>query len=84
MMIDTIVHFYTSLIDLDLDSRSQECKKAKNFCFSYLTVFSINLDGICYTVKTCWCDELHTHFIFLALQIFKGENSTCVILFKIV
>ena len=30
MMIDTMkLHFDASLIDLDLDSRSQECKKAK-------------------------------------------------------
>ena len=60
------VHFDTSLIELDLDSRSQECKKTKQnetkkVCANYLTKFSLDLNGIWSTRETCWCDELHIH-----------------------
>ena len=57
------VHFDTSLIDIDLDSRSQKCEKAKQLLTNYPTKFLINLNGIWYTVETCWCDEPHTQFI---------------------
>ena len=53
MMIDTIVHYISSLIDLDLDSRSQECEKAKTSCANYLTKFSIDLNGMWYSVEAC-------------------------------
>ena len=40
--------------------------------------FQVDLDGIWCAVKTCWSDELHTHFFNQSL--FKGKNSTYVIL----
>ena len=46
-------HFDISLIDPDLDLRSQECEKAKTFCTNYFTKFSINLNGIWHTAETC-------------------------------
>ena len=49
------LHFDTSLVDFDLDSRSQKCKKSKNFCSNYVTKFSITLSGIWYIVEICWC-----------------------------
>ena len=52
-------HFDTSLIDFDLDSRSQECKKAK----TSVPIIWIDLDGIWYTIELCCCDEPQTHFI---------------------
>ena len=27
----------------------------------FLTKVLVNLDGIWYTVKACWCDKRHTH-----------------------
>ena len=42
--------FDTSLIDIDIDSRSEECKKG-TFSVAILTKFKIYEDGICYTVK---------------------------------
>ena len=50
--------------------------ESKNLCTKYLTKFSVDLNGILYTVETFWCDEPHTHFI---IQVFKGENPTYVI-----
>ena len=47
--------FDTSLIDLGLDSRSQECKKEKS-SVAVISKFSINLEGMWYAVDTCWCD----------------------------
>ena len=49
-MINTIVLYILTLvfIDLDLDSRPWE---SKNFCINYLTKFSIDIDGIWYTVR---------------------------------
>ena len=37
--------------------------ESKHFHANYLTKFSIDLDGIFYTVETRRCDEPHTHFI---------------------
>ena len=48
MTIDTIVHFDTSLVDLDL--MSQECEKTKSSASIYITKFLISLNGIWYTV----------------------------------
>ena len=46
------LRFDTSLVDFDPDSRSQECEKAKLLhCHSYFTKFSIDLNGIWYTVE---------------------------------
>ena len=50
-------------IDL-VESRPQECKKAKNLRTNYLTNFSISLEEIWHTVKACWTDEPHSHFVF--------------------
>ena len=46
-----ILRFNTSLIDLDLDSRSQVCKKAKTST------------PIQYAVETCWSNKSHAHSI---------------------
>ena len=35
-------------------------QESKDFCTNYLTKFSIDLNGICSTVETCWYDEPHT------------------------
>ena len=56
---DNTLRFDTSLSYLDLDSRSQVCKKAT---FS-AAIFSFDLDGSRCTVETCWRDEPRTHFI---------------------
>ena len=48
LMIDTAelyIEFESSLVDLELDSGSQECKKAKTSA-PVVSKFSINLDGI--------------------------------------
>ena len=67
VMIDAIVFYtlVTSLTDLDLDSRSQECRKTKTSPSIISQSFqSVWMD---FGVETCWCDEPHTHFI-LAIQ----------------
>ena len=53
-------------------------QESKNFCPNYLTKFAIDLNGIWYTVETCWCCEVHTYFVLL---ISKGKIPACVILF---
>ena len=55
----SILHFDTSLIDLELDSRSQECKKAKSSA-PIISKSVIDLRSIWYTGETCWYDEPHT------------------------
>ena len=60
MMIETIViYFDTSLIDLDHNSRSQECEKAK----TSVLITSQRYQWIWMKfVETWWCDETHFHF----------------------
>ena len=55
-------------VEKEEDSKSQESKEP-NFCSSYLTKISVNLDGIWYTFETCWCDEPHTNFISSILYL---------------
>ena len=43
--------------------QGKECERARNFCGSYLTKFSIDLDRMWWTVETCLCDEPHTVLI---------------------
>ena len=45
-------------------------RESKNFCASYLTKISTDLNGI---AETCWCDEP---------SIFNEENPACVISLK--
>ena len=56
MLIDTIVLYILiliiRLIDPELESRSQECEKAKHSAPIISQSFEINLNGICYTVET--------------------------------
>ena len=52
------LHLDTSLIDLDRDSRSQECKKAKSSAAIISQNFRTILDGIWYTVVTRWLMKL--------------------------
>ena len=54
------LHFDTNLIDLDVDSRSQQCKKTKTSAPT-IPQFSIDFSGMWYTVETCWCGEAHSH-----------------------
>ena len=61
-----MIHFDTSLTDLDLQSRLQQCEKAKNFCSNYLATVSIDKDGIWYTFGSCWPDLLPTGSAFIA------------------
>ena len=46
-----ILHFGTSLIVFDLDSRSQECEKVKKNSAPIISQFSIDLNGIWFTVE---------------------------------
>ena len=55
------LHFDTSLTDLGLGSRSQECKKAKTSALSISPLF-INLNGILHAVETC--DFFQSCFFF--------------------
>ena len=48
---------------------------SKNFCASYLTKFSVDLDRNQFAVETCWCDEPH----YFVQSVVLGENSTYVI-----
>ena len=52
-------------------------QESKNFCTNYLTKFSIDLNGMCFTVETCWCDEPQS--FYLVHSIFKVENPIYVI-----
>ena len=54
--------FDSSLVDLD-HSKSQECRKAKTAAPNISQKFSVDLDGMWYTVETYWCGEPLTHFI---------------------
>ena len=65
---DCTLHFDTSLIHLDLDSRSQECKKAKTSP-PMTSQFSIDLNGMWYIVETYWCDQPRTHLYVISLKI---------------
>ena len=57
------LNFDTSLIGLDLDSRSQECQKAKTSAPIISQSFqSIWMEFWC-AVEICWYDEPHCHFI---------------------
>ena len=47
--------------------------ESKNFCASYLTKFSVDLDEICTVVEICSFDELCTHFVS-TLQ-YSGEKA---------
>ena len=38
-------------------------RESKIVWANYLRKFSIDSNGIWYTVETCWCDGPHTHFI---------------------
>ena len=73
------LHFETSLIDLDPDSWSQECKKAKT-SVPIISQFSINLNGLWYTIQTCWCEEPHNHFI-LNIQCSRERSLFVIIWF---
>ena len=46
---------------------------------NYLTKCSFDLNGMWYTVESCWCNESHTHFVH---TICKGENAIYVILLR--
>ena len=72
-------HFDTSLGDLALDWRSQEYEKATT-SVPVISLFSIDLNGIWFTVETRLCDEPPTlYFVHL---ISKGVNRTYVISWK--
>ena len=59
------MHFDASQIDLDLDSRSQESKKAKisgpDVSQSFQLIWMEF--GVVLRREMCWCDESHTCFI---------------------
>ena len=57
------LHFDTSLTDIDRDSRSKGWQGSKSFSTNHPTKYSLDLNGIWYTVYTCWCDDPQTHFI---------------------
>ena len=48
---------------LTLIQGHRSAMESKNCCANYLTKFSVDMNGIWYTVQTCWCHEPHTHFI---------------------
>ena len=50
------LHFDTSLIDVYFESRSQECEKAKTSVPIISQSFELILNGIWYTIETCWCE----------------------------
>ena len=80
MMIDTIVLYILIPVKLILILiQGQRSVRKQLLLCQYLTKFSIDLNGIWSTDETCWCDELHTHFVH---SLFKGENPTYVILLK--
>ena len=58
-----------------------EVQESKNFCASYLTKFSVAMNGIGHTVDTRWYDELHIQSIF-SIKYSQEENPAHVILFK--
>ena len=50
-------------------------QNSRNFCANYLMKFSIDVDGIWYTVETCWSDELHT--LSLWSDWYWRERNSC-------
>ena len=69
------LYFDISLVDIDFDSRSfkvTEVWESKNFCTSFLTKFSVDLNGIWFTDVT-WCDEPHLDFI-VSIQFSGGRT----------
>ena len=50
-------------LTLTLIQGDRSTRKQKNFCASYLTKLSTDLDWIWYTVGTCWCDQPRTQCI---------------------
>ena len=62
-----ILHFSTNLIYLNLDSRSQESKKAKTAAPINSQSFQSFRMEFSNTVEACWCSEAHIHFI-LSIQ----------------
>ena len=52
------VHFYASLCDLYLDSRSQGCNKAET-SLPLISKLSMDLDGICYAIETSLFNRAH-------------------------
>ena len=61
-MMDSMELYILILIYLASTSfKAARVQESKNFCKTYLTTFSIDLDGIGQTTETCWCDELHAH-----------------------
>ena len=58
-------HLDTSLIDFDLDSRSQDCEKSKTMAIMSQSFQSF---GMWYTVEICEYDEPHTLFCRFNIQ----------------
>ena len=64
MMIDTIVLYILVLVLLFLTLiQGHRTARKQNLCVSYLRKFVNNLNGIWYTVETCWYDEPYIHFM---------------------
>ena len=58
MMADIVkLHFDNGVIDLDFDLWSQ--RERNNFCASFPSNFSVDVDGNSYAVETCWSPEMH-------------------------
>ena len=67
MVIDTVVLYLWSLASWPWPSFKVTLVRETKNCTNYLTKFVINLNWIWFTIETCWCDQLHTHFI-LSIQ----------------
>ena len=74
------IEFHTSLIDLGLDSRSQECNKAKTS--PPIISQSFLLTWMEFGVRVGEKNLLKYFFFYLIHLVLKEENTTYVILFK--
>ena len=77
MIVDSI-YIYTSLIGLD--SKSQECEKAKTSAPVISQGFSMDLGGIWYTVEP-WYNEPHTQLI-LSIRYSKERTLRRWVVFR--
>ena len=59
MMIDTIKGYILILVKVTSTIQGHRNVRKQKFCCNYLTKFSVDLDGIGYTVETCWLHGPH-------------------------
>ena len=73
------LHFDTKLIDLDLDSRSQDCEKAKASAVIISKSFQFEWNLVyCWGLLVVWWASYSFYLIHSDL---KGENPACMILY---